>query len=421
MSPPTSANGLRRVVVTGMGGVSPLGSDWKTVAAALQTGQTGVVYHDELDSYDGMRTRLAALVPNFETPSHYPRKKTRSMGRVSLLAARATEFALAQAELLGGDLLSGGRVGLSYGSAAGSPAALAIYADRVHNQHTLAGVRATDYVRYMSHTVSANLAQFFGVKGRVIPTCSACTSGSQGIGYAYESVAQGKQEIMIAGGAEEYHPIETAVFDVMYSTSMRNDDPAAASRPFDADRDGLVIGEGAATLIVEDLEHARGRGAPILAEIIGFGTNCDGVHVTNPDRDGMAKVMQLGLDDAGLRSEDIDYISAHGTSTEVGDIAESLATEAVLGRHVPISSLKSFMGHTLGACGALEAWMTIEMMQAGWFAPTRNLDQVDPRCAELDYIRENPREIDARTVMSNNFAFGGINTSLVFRRWDNEG
>jgi 3-oxoacyl-[acyl-carrier-protein] synthase II len=406
-----------RVVVTGMAGVSPLGSDWKTVSEALVNGRSAIAYQAELEDYEGMRTRLVAPVTDFETPAHYTRKRTRSMGRVSLLAARATELALGEAGLLEAECLVDGTTGISYGSAAGSPPALATYADAVHVRHTLHGIRATDYVRYMSHTVAANLAQFFSIKGRVIPTCSACTSGSQGIGYAFETIQAGKQVVMVAGGAEEYHPIETALFDVMYSTSTRNDEPHLVPRPFDSDRDGLVIGEGAGTLILEELEHARRRGAPILCEVLGFGTNCDGVHVTNPDRDGMAKVIRLGLEDAGIEPGAIGYINAHGTATEVGDIAESHATKDVVGSKTPISSLKSYMGHTLGACGALEAWMTIEMMREGWFAPTLNLDEVDSRCAELDYIRGEMRKIDADIVMSNNFAFGGINTSLIFRRW----
>jgi len=407
-----------RVVVTGMAGVSPLGSDWKTVSEALVNGRSAIAYQPELEDYEGMRTRLVAPVTDFETPAHYTRKRTRSMGRVSLLAARATELALGEAGLLEAECLVDGTTGISYGSAAGSPPALATYADAVHVRHTLHGIRATDYVRYMSHTVAANLAQFFSIKGRVIPTCSACTSGSQGIGYAFETIQAGKQVVMIAGGAEEYHPIETALFDVMYSTSTRNDEPHLVPRPFDSDRDGLVIGEGAGTLILEELEHARRRGAPILCEVLGFGTNCDGVHVTNPDREGMAEVIRLGLEDAGIEPGAVDYINAHGTATEVGDIAESQATRDVVGSKTPISSLKSYMGHTLGACGALEAWMTIEMMREGWFAPTLNLDEVDSRCAELDYIRGEIRKIDADIVMSNNFAFGGINTSLIFRRWN---
>ena len=412
------ARSRSRVVVTGMGGVSPLGSDWKTVSEAIVNGRSAIAYQAKLEDYEGMRTRLVAPVTDFETPAHYDRKRTRSMGRVSLLAARATELAVGDAGLLDADCLIDGTTGISCGSASGSPPALATYADKVHVRHTLHGIRATDYVRYMSHTVAANLAQFFSIKGRVIPTCSACTSGSQGVGYAFETIQAGKQAVMIAGGAEEYHPIETALFDVMYSTSTRNDEPHLVPRPFDSDRDGLVIGEGAGTLILEELDHARRRGARILCEVLGFGTNCDGVHVTNPDRAGMAQVIRLALQDAGIEPADIDYVNAHGTATEVGDIAESRATKDVLGSETPISSLKSYIGHTLGACGALEAWMTIEMLREGWFAPTLNLDEVDSRCAKLDYIRGGIRKIDAETVMSNNFAFGGINTSLIFRRWN---
>jgi 3-oxoacyl-[acyl-carrier-protein] synthase II len=222
---------------------------------------------------------------------------------------------------------------------------------------------------------------------------------------------------MIAGGAEELHVIDAVVFDVLYATSTRNEDPARTPRPFDVDRDGLVVGEGAATLILEDLEHARARGARIHGEIVGFGTNGDGRHITNPNAEGMGRVMELALADAGLPPSAIGYVNAHGTATKLGDTAESVATHRVFGPALPISSLKSFFGHTLGACGALEAWLTVAMMHEGWFAQTINLDRVDPQCAPLDYIREAPRPLDVEYAMSNNFAFGGVNTSLVFRRW----
>jgi 3-oxoacyl-[acyl-carrier-protein] synthase II len=222
---------------------------------------------------------------------------------------------------------------------------------------------------------------------------------------------------MITGGAEEYHPIMSAVFDIMFATSTRNDAPHTTPRPFDVDRDGLVVGEGAATLILEDLERARSRGAGIYAEVVGYGTNCDGKHITNPEQAGMRRVMELALADAGLQPDDIDYVNAHGTATEVGDIAESLATNELFGDRVPVSSLKSFIGHTLGACGSIEAWMTIEMMREGWFAPTLNLERIDPRCGALDYLRQAGRVIEVDHAMSNNFAFGGVNTSLVFQRW----
>ena len=222
---------------------------------------------------------------------------------------------------------------------------------------------------------------------------------------------------MLAGGSEQLDATASAVFDTLFATSVRNHEPELTPRPFDANRDGLVLGEGACTLIVEDLEHAQARGANILAELVGFGSNSDGAHVTQPSADTMAIAMRLALDDAGLPPEAIGYVNAHGTATDHGDVAESNATAAVFGARMPFSSLKSYMGHTLGACGALEAWMSIEMLRNDWFAPTLNLTQVDPRCAELDYITGCGRTLQTEYVMSNNFAFGGINTSLIFRRW----
>jgi len=386
----------------------------------LRAGDSAVSIVPELGEYQGMDTRLVARVEGFEPPPHYPRKRVRSMGRVSLLATRATEIALEDAGLSESPSLHDGTTGISYGSTSGSPPAMEVYANTLYSRKTLKGIRATDYVQFMSHTVAANLAQFFEVRGRMISSCSACTSGSQGIGFGFETVRSGAQEAMIVGGAEEFHPIMSAVFDIMFATSTRNEAPHTTPRPFDVDRDGLVIGEGAATLILEELERARDRGARIQAELIGYGTNCDGKHITSPDQGGMKRAMELALTDADLRPEDIDYLNAHGTSTESGDIAESLATNAVFGDRIPVSSLKSFIGHTLGACGSIEAWLTIEMMREGWFAPTLNLERVDPRCGALDYIQEAAREIEADHVMSNNFAFGGVNTSLVFRRWTDD-
>jgi 3-oxoacyl-[acyl-carrier-protein] synthase II len=365
-----------------------------------------------------MRTRLAARVRDFTTPSHYDRKRTRSMGRVSLLAARATELALADAGLAEHPRLGDGSVGISYGSTTGSPPAMEVYARKFYGERTLSGIRPNDYVQYMSHTVAANLAHFFGVRGRIVSTTTACTSGSQGIGYGAEAIRFGRQEVMIAGGAEEYHPIDSAVFDVLYATSAHNAEPSRTPRPFDVERDGLVVGEGAATFVLESLDHARARGARIHAELAGYGTNCDGHHVTNPDAEGMRRVMELSLRDAGLEPAAIGYVNAHGTATEAGDIAESAATAAAIGTRTPISSLKGALGHTLGACGALEAWLTVEMQREGWAAPTLNLERVDPRCAPLDYIIGAARPLDAEYAMSNNFAFGGVNTSLIFRRWD---
>lgn len=406
---------MKRVVITGIGALSPLGNDWPTVAARLRSGRNAVARVPDWEPYEGLNTKLGAAAADFELPAHYNRKTTRAMGRVALLATRSAEIALEDAGLLGDPLLKSGKVGISYGSSAGSPKAIGDFG-RMLQMKSTEGINATTYIRMMSHTTVANISVFFGICGRVITTSSACTSSSQGIGYAYEAIKTGKQLAMVAGGAEELDPTAAAVFDTLFATSTRNDTPEATPRPFDAERDGLVLGEGGCTFVLEEREHALARGAKIYAEIIGYGTNCDGLHVTQPNPETMQVAMRLALEDAGLPPEAIAYVNAHGTATDHGDVAESQATAGLFGHRMPISSLKSYMGHTLGACGSLEAWMTVMMMREGWFAPTANLRTIDPRCAELDYIRDQPRAIDTEYTMSNNFAFGGINTSLVFRR-----
>ena len=406
----------RRVVITGMGGISALGQDWDSVKAKLQAGQNAVVRMDEWDRFDGLHTRLAAPVSDFSTPAHYSRKKIRSMGRVSLMATRASEMALEDAGLLHDPLIASGAMGIAYGSSTGSTDPITAFGDMLKHGD-MSGVTATSYIRMMAHTTAVNVGVFFGLKGRVLTTSSACTSGSQGIGYAYEAIKYGQQDLMLAGGGEELCPTEAVVFDTLFATSTRNDTPELTPRPFDRDRDGLVIGEGACTLVLEELEHAKARGARIYAEVLGFGTNSDGLHVTQPNADTMEKAIRLALKDANIAPQQIGYVNAHGTATDRGDAAESRATAAVFGEQIPISSLKSYTGHTLGACGALEAWWSIMMMRDGWFAPTINLENVAEDCAELDYIRAEGRALDTDLVMSNNFAFGGINTSLIFRRW----
>jgi 3-oxoacyl-[acyl-carrier-protein] synthase II len=406
---------LHRVVVTGMGAYSPVGNDWDTARKRLQDGHNGVKRIDAWTEYEGLHTCLGAPVANFELPPGFTRKRTRTMGRVAKLATAASEVALKDAGLLDNPLLQSGRAGVSYGSSTGSTDAVADFANMLFKK-TTAGLSATTYIRMMGHTTPVNIGVYFGLQGRVIPTSSACTSGSQGIGYAYEAIRNGAQDVMIAGGAEELCPTEVAVFDTLYATSTRNDKPETTPRPFDRDRDGLVIGEGACTLILENRDHALARGATIHAEIVGFGTNSDGMHVTQPSPGTMKTVMELALRDAQLGPEAIGYVSAHGTATAKGDVAEAQATSEVFGPKMPISSMKSYMGHTLGACGALEAWLAIHMMHEGWFAPTVNLENVDPECAELDYLQGAGRKLDTEYVMSNNFAFGGINTSLIFRR-----
>jgi 3-oxoacyl-[acyl-carrier-protein] synthase II len=405
---------MRRVAVTGMGGITALGASWGEIEPRLRAGRNAVRRIPEWDDIEGLNTRLGAPA-EFSVPAHYPRKTIRSMGRVALLSVRASELALEQAGLLGDPVLGSGSAGIAYGSSSGSLEPVRAFG-RMLDKRTMIDLNATTYIQMMAHTTAVNTALYFGLKGRVYTTSSACTSGSQAIGYAFEAIRSGKQAVMLAGGAEELSPASAAVFDLLFATSTKNDDPAATPRPFDRARDGLVVGEGAATLVLEDYEHARARGATVLAEVVGFGTNSDGLHITQPYADTMAQALRLALDDAGLTAADIAYVSAHGTATDRGDVAESEATAQVLGARTPISSMKSYLGHTLGACGAIEAWWMIEMMRGGWFAPTINLDQPDPACAPLDHIVGAGRQIDARYAMSNNFAFGGINTSLIFAR-----
>ncbi|MCA9688812.1 MAG: beta-ketoacyl-ACP synthase [Myxococcales bacterium] len=403
-------------MITGVGVTSPIGNTMEEVTAALREQRTGIVTTSAWDRIADMRTRLAGEVTNLDLKSRWPRKRVRTMGRVARLATYATEQAVAAAGLTAEEL-SSGRCGVAYGSTTGSSEAFEHFASTLVAEGSVKGLNGSSFIKFMAHTCAANIAAFFKVRGRVIPTCSTCTSGSQAIGYAYESIRYGLVDRMLAGGAEELHYSSVATFDAMFATSAGfNDAPTESPRPFDRRRDGLVIGEGAGTLVLEALEHAQARGAPIVAELLGFGTNCDGLHVTAPSEPGMQEAIRLSLADAGVSGDAIDYVNAHGTATELGDIAETQATRAVFGRAVPISSTKSYTGHTLGACGAIEAAYCLAMMHAGFMAPTRTLEEIDPACAELDYVRETrPARLD--TIMSNNFAFGGVNTSLILRRF----
>jgi 3-oxoacyl-[acyl-carrier-protein] synthase II len=408
---------MHRVVVTGIGGISALGNDWPSLLGALKAGQNAVRTMPEWDRYTELGTRLAAPVPHFAVPADWTRKQLRSMGRVSQLAVCSATRALADAGLVGDRRVTDGTMGVACGSSVGSTADIRDFAEVLMTGHST-GINANSYVRMMPHTTAANIGIFLGITGRIVPTSSACTSGSQGIGYAYEAIRFGRQPMMLAGGAEELCPSQAMAFDQLYATSRRNDEPALVPQPYDRDRDGLVVGEGAGILVLEDLEVARERGARIYAELAGFASNSDGMHITRPNAQTMRIVMQMALRDAAIEPAQVGYVNGHGTATEHGDIAETQATAMIFGPTMPISSQKSYLGHTMGACGALEAWITIEGMRLGWFPPTINLHNMDPRCGELDYITGNGRSLDVEYAMSNNFAFGGINTSLIFRRWD---
>lgn len=407
---------MRRVVVTGIGVATPVGTSLEEMMTAFKTGRHGIVQMPEWAQYGQLETRVAGVVSGIAAKDFH-RKTVRTMGRVGMLSLFATEQAIADARL-SADELKDPRLGVCYGSTHGSSSAQEDFCRSIFEGRSFEGIPGSAYLKFMSHTCAANLAAHYGVQGRVVPTIAACSSGSLAIGTGYEAIVAGSQDIALCGGAEEMHFVHAGVFDIVFAASSRfNDSPELTPRPFDKYRDGLVVAEGAGTLVLEELEHARERGATILAEIEGYGLSCDGTHVTNPSPEGMSRAMRYALGSARLLPESIDYINAHGTATDVGDIAESIATHSVFGSRTPISSTKSYMGHTLGACGAIEAAICIGTIQQGFVPATRNLRDVDERCCDLDYIRGEPRELEVRRAMSNNFAFGGIDTSLIFGRF----
>lgn len=404
----------RRVVITGAGCTTPIGASVAESLESLKAGRGAVRFMPEFEIIADLQGRLGAVVDGVDLVKHYDRKVRRTMGRVALLALHASEQAVEQAGL-SSEVLTSGRAGVAYGSTSSSATELEKFSARLMIEHTMRGLKSNAFLRFMAHTCAANLAKHYGLKGRVASTCTACTSGSQAIGEGYELIRAGAQDVMICGGAEEMHYTTAVTFDLLMATSVHfNERPDESPRPFDRRRDGLVVGEAAGTLVLEELEHARGRGATILGEVLGYASNCDGGHMTAPDPEGMRAVIELALRDAGLRADEVGYVNAHGTGTPLGDIAESRATYEVFGGDVPVSSLKGFVGHTLGACGAIEAAWSLGALTAGFLPACKNLEEVDPECAALDYVREC-RPTTERVFVSNNFAFGGINTSMVIR------
>jgi 3-oxoacyl-[acyl-carrier-protein] synthase II len=404
----------RRVVVTGMGLRSPIGNAPSELSASLKSDQTGVVVIPEWEQIGNLRTRVAGVCDGIDE-SVIPRAYRRSMGRVSALAALSAQDAIRDAGL-SEEVIGSTDCGLSFGSTAGSSKSLEKFLLRILGNRSLRGMQSSTYLHFMSHTCAANLAMMFSIKGPVVASCTACVAGSQGIGFAYQNIKDGRARVMLGGGAEEMHFMAAGIFDIMRATSTRyNDRPHMTPRPFDTERDGLVVGEGAGCLVLEEYEYAKRRGARIHAKILGFGNNSDGTHLTSPNVEGMAGAMRIALQDASLAPEKVDHINAHATATEAGDIAESEAIYRVFGDRVPVSALKGYMGHTLGASGAIESIATIMMLKESFMAPTRNLKKPDPRVAPVRHVMGEVREKKMSIGMNNNFAFGGINTSLIFK------
>ncbi|MCP4131316.1 MAG: beta-ketoacyl-ACP synthase [bacterium] len=403
----------RRVVVTGIGLYSPLGNSVPELSENLRSGKSGIVQMPEWDKVDKLRTKIGGICGNFDE-KEIPRNFRRTMGRVAILGALAARDAVKDSGL-GENLVASPRCGVSFGSTEGSTGTQEKFMDQIFSSHSIKGVPSSLYLQIMSHTCAANIAMMFGTKGPVIASCTACVSGSQGIGYGYEAIQGNKADIMVTGGAEESHFMNAVVFDLLRATSAKfNDAPHLTPKPFDVDRDGLVVSEGGGCLILEEYEHAKKRGAHIYAEILGFGSNCDGEHLTNPSETGMAGAMRLSLEDANLSPDKIGHVNAHATATEAGDIAESKATFSIFKDEVPVTGFKGYMGHSLGACGAIESIISILMMRDGFIAPTKNLENPDPVCAPIKHVIGECRDYSFDVGMNNNFAFGGINTSLIF-------
>ena len=409
-----------RVVVTGMGIISPLGLDMSSTWQGLTAGRSGVDFITLFDTTE-FQAKIAAEVKGFEPLQYIDRKRARHMDRFTQFAVAASLEA-AESARLRIDSSNGCEVGVIIGSGMGGLATLSEQLKVLLNEGP-SWVSPFLIPIMIADMASGQVSIRLGAKGPNYSVVSACASGAHAIGDAFTIIRQGDAQVMLAGGSEAVvTPIAVAGFTNMRALSARNNNPKKASRPFDAERDGFVMGEGAAVLVLESLEFALRRGAPILAEVVGYGATADAYHFTEPDEKGenIERAMRLALHQAHLKTEDINYINAHGTSTKLNDVTETKAIKSLFGEYaykVPISSNKSMLGHTIGAAGAIEAAVSILSIQHGIIPPTINLENPDPEC-DLDYVPNVARQKKVRTVLSNSFGFGGHNASLVFATYD---
>jgi len=405
---------LKRVVITGRGAVSPFGVGVPSLIEGIWQGRSGVRIMEEWRRIRGLKSYLAAPVPEVDGRDALPRAIRRTMGDMALHAAIAAREAVTEAGLTE-SLLASGRVGTVIGSTTGSPQTYEDFYRLFLPEESIEEVKSGFFFRIMSHSCAANVSLALGIRGEQWAPASACTSAAQAIGLAYLLIGSGRQDAVVCGGADEVHHTVTMVFDVLKAASRRHEIPLATPRPFDLERDGVVCGGGSGILVLESLESARARGAEILAEVLGFGQVCDSTHIANPDQTAMASAMRNAMAEAGIEGAAIDYVNAHATGTSQGDSAEATAIGKLFGRPVPVSSCKGHIGHTLGAAGALESIILLEMLQRQEIIPTLHLERPDPECAGVDLVREiRPARLD--TVMKNNFALGGVNAALIFRR-----
>ncbi len=404
---------LESVVVTGIGIISPLGHGFEPLIAALLAGESGVREVPELEKVGGLRSRLAATVDGID-PKQIPRKIRRSMSKMSVYAYLASQQALGMADYPA-EQLAGGRTGVVIGSTLGSTETSEKFFIDYFRDYSLERMKSGLFFQLMGHSCAANVAQSLGITGRVLAPSAACATSCQAIGYAYEQIAFGRQDAILCGGAEEFHPLTAATFDMMNAASTGfNQQPSESPRPFDHRRDGIVCGEGSGILLLEKKSAAEKRGAIPLAEIIGFATTSDTSSIATPDVEAMLECMCLALGDADVSPDELDYINAHATGTLQGDVAEAEAIRRLVGDRVPVSSLKGHLGHTMAASGSIELSASIGMMRKGELVATHNLQQIDERCAGLFHLQQN-KKVQPKVILKNNFAMGGINSTLIIR------
>jgi len=409
----------KRVVVTGMGILSPLGLDATTTWEGLIAGKSGIDYITLFDA-EALETRFGGEVKGFEATEYMSRKDARHMDRFAQLAVAASHEAAAQSGIQI-DSDSQNHIGIIIGSGIGG---LITLFDQMKVLLEKGPDRVSPFLAPMmiADIAAAQVSISLGLKGPNLCTTTACSSGSDAIGVAYEIIKRGDAQAMLAGGSESIMtPIGFTAFNALRAISTRNSEPRLASRPFDAERDGFVISEGAGVLVLENLAQVRERGANILAEIVSYGASADAFHVTQPIEtgEGAARAIQIALDKAGLNPSEIDYINAHGTSTQLNDRVETKAIKTVFGENaysIPVSSTKSMMGHLMGGAGAVEAAICIMAIQNGIIPPTINLTNPDPEC-DLDYVPNVARRTTVNATLSNSFGFGGHNSTLIFQKY----
>jgi len=402
---------MSSAVITGMGMVTGLGNDIDSVFRAVLEGRSAVQTMEEWKKYNGLNCYVAAPAMPFDEKV-LPRSVRRTMSRMSEMASVATLAALRQADLPASELPRE-RTALVFGSTTGSPVVLEAFFNRLAERGGPEGQLGTTFFKVMNHSVASNVAMALEFNGPAIGTASACSTSSQAIALGWELLNSGLYDVVVAGGADELHYTTAAVFDIVGAASRGfNDRPNLTPRPFDRDRDGLAVAEGAAVIVLETAAHAKKRGAQVLGQLAGGAYRCDGVHMSHPQTNAMAETMRMALGRAGVAAEEIGYVNAHATATTLGDEEEAKATEAVFGDRVPVSSLKGHFGHSLAACGALEVALCVEMLRREVLLPTRNLENPDPACAGIQLLQEN-RPTNTRAAISNNFAFGGMSSSLV--------